>query len=126
MPSPVVHFEIGGADGARSRSFYAELFGWSVETESTEAGTPGYGVVSTGSLAGIGGGIMQAPEGVPPWVTVYVQVDDLDKALARAEELGGRRIMDPTPIGEMGDVAMFTDPDGNPIGLLWLEAEPTP
>jgi predicted enzyme related to lactoylglutathione lyase len=115
MGSPVVHFEIGGADGARSRTFYAELFGWSVATESH-----GYGVVSTGSRDGIGGGIMQAPEGVPPWVTVYVEVDDLDKSLARAEELGGQKIMGPAPVGEMGEVAMFADPDGNPIGLLRL------
>ena len=116
MGNPVVHFEIGGVDGARSRAFYGELFGWAVQTESH-----GYGVVSTGTPVGIGGGIMQTPEGVPPWVTVYVEVDDLEKSLARAEELGGRRIMGPAPIGEMGDVAMFSDPDGNPIGLLRLK-----
>ncbi|GAA4790936.1 VOC family protein [Actinomycetospora chlora] len=117
MGNPVVHFEIGGADGARSRRFYGELFDWSVETESH-----GYGVVSTGSGAGIGGGIMQAPRGVRPWVTVYVQVEDLEKCLETAEELGGSRIMDPSPIGEMGDVAMIADPDGNPVGLLRLAA----
>jgi uncharacterized protein len=84
-----------------------------VETESH-----GYGVVSTGSPDGIGGGILQAPEGVPPWVTVYVAVDDPGKSLARAEELGGRRVMGPTRIGDLGDVAMLTDPDGNVIGLF--------
>lgn len=113
MGNAVVHFEIGGADGARSRDFYSELFGWSVQTE-----THGYGVVSTGSPEGIAGGIMQTPPGVPPWVTVYVEVDDLEKSLARAEELGGRRVMGPAPIGELGDVAMFTDPDGNVIGIF--------
>ncbi|MDD7967943.1 VOC family protein [Actinomycetospora lemnae] len=121
MSNPVLHFEIGGADGARSRRFYAELFGWSVTTEDH-----GYGVVSTGGSTGIGGGIMQAPDGVRPWVTVYVQVDDLEKSLERAEELGGSRIMGPAPIGDMGEVAMFADPDGNPIGLLRLAPEEAP
>lgn len=113
MGDAVVHFEIGGADGARSRAFYTELFGWSVAPE-----VHGYGVVSTGSPAGIGGGIMQTPSGVPPWVTVYVEVDDLEKSLSRAEELGGQRVMGPAPIGERGEVAMFTDLDGNVIGLF--------
>ncbi|GAA4880565.1 VOC family protein [Actinomycetospora straminea] len=121
MSSPVLHFEIGGADGARSRRFYGELFGWSVTPEEH-----GYSLVSTGTAAGIGGGIMQTPEGVPPWVTVYVRVDDLEKSLARAEELGGSRIMGPASIGERGEVAMFADPDGNPIGLLRLAPEETP
>jgi uncharacterized protein len=111
--NPVVHFEIGGADGARSQAFYADLFGWTVQAESH-----GYGVVSTGSPDGIGGGIMQTPAGVPPWLTVYVEVDDAEKSLARAEELGGRRVMGPTPVEGLGDVAMFTDPDGNVIALL--------
>lgn len=56
LSHPVVHFEIGGADGARSRTFYSELFGWSVSTEAH-----GYGVVSTGSADGIGRSIIQAP-----------------------------------------------------------------
>ncbi|WP_296366699.1 VOC family protein [Pseudonocardia sp.] len=113
MGNPVVHFEIGSAVAERSRSFYSSLFGWSVQTDSH-----GYGVVATGSDVGIGGGIMQTPPGVPPWVTVYVGVDDVEKSLARAEELGGHRIMGPTPVGEVGEMAMFSDPDGNPIGLF--------
>ncbi|MHC1557837.1 VOC family protein [Actinomycetospora sp. C-140] len=121
MGHPVVHFEIGGADGARSRAFYTDLFGWSVTPESH-----GYGVVSTGSPDGIGGGIMQTPEGVPPWVTFYVEVDDLEKTLARVEELGGRRVMGPAPVGDIGEIAMFTDPDGNPVGLFGTPRERTP
>ena len=117
MGDPVVHFEIGGTDGERSRAFYAELFGWAVEPESH-----GYGVVSTGSPAGIGGGIMQTPSGVPHWVTVYVAVADLEKSLGLAEELGGRRVMGPTPVEGVGDIAMFSDPDGNVIGLLTMSA----
>jgi uncharacterized protein len=113
MGDPVVHFEIGGVDAARTRAFYTELFGWSVESESH-----GYGMVSTGSPHGIGGGIMQAPPGAPAWLTVYVEVDDAEKALARAEELGGRRVMGPAPVEGIGDVGMVTDPDGNVVGLL--------
>ena len=111
--APVVHFEIGAADGDRARRFYGDLFGWAV----TDGGD-GYGVVDTGTSVGIGGGILQAPEGVAPYVTFYVGVDDIEKTLGRAEELGARRLMGPMPVGEMGEMAMFTDPDGNVLGLF--------
>jgi predicted enzyme related to lactoylglutathione lyase len=41
----------------------------------------------------------------------------VDSALARAERLGGRRVLDPvdTPVSR---IAVFTDPDGNRIGLV--------
>ncbi|MBW0092819.1 VOC family protein [Pseudonocardia sp. KRD-184] len=113
MGSPVVHFEIGGVDAARSRSFYESMFGWSVRTDDD-----GYGMVSTGSGEGIAGGITAAPPGVPPWVTFYVRVEDVEESLVRAEELGGRRIMGPTAVGGAGRMGMFTDPDGNAIGLF--------
>lgn len=113
MGSPVVHFEIGGTDAARCRSFYETLFGWSVRTDAR-----GYGLVSTGSGDGIDGGIVAAPPGVPAWVTFYVGVDDVEKALVRAEELGGRRLIGPEPVEGVGRMGIFADPDGNPIGVF--------
>lgn len=113
MGNPVVHFEIGAEDVARAREFYARLFDWQIDV-----GPSGYGAVRTGSGDGIGGGIMPTPDGRPAWVTFYVAVDDLEKHLALAEELGGRRIMGPTPIDGMGSFAIFADPDGNVLGLF--------
>ncbi len=45
------------------------------------------------------------------------RVDDIDDALARAEALGGTRVMEPaeTPVSR---IAAFADPDGNLVGLL--------
>jgi predicted enzyme related to lactoylglutathione lyase len=113
MGSPVVHFEIGGSDAERSRRFYGDLFGRSVQTDAH-----GHGLVATGSDAGIAGGIMATPPDVPPWVTFDVGVDDVEKSLVRAEELGGRRLMGPAPVEGVGEMGMFADPDGNPIGLF--------
>lgn len=114
MGAPVVHFEIGAVSADATRRFYAELFGWKVDLDPN-----GYGVVDTGGGdVGIQGGIMQTPEGVPPWVTFYVGVHDLEKTLERAEGLGGRRVMGPMSVGEIGEMAMFADPDGNVLGLF--------
>lgn len=121
MGNPVVHFEVGGRDVERTRAFYSELFGWDIKMDPT-----GYGVVDTGSEVGIGGGIMRTPPQVPAYVTFYVGVDDLDKYITRAEELGGRTVLRPMPIGAIGAFAMFADPDGNTIGLFREESEARP
>jgi predicted enzyme related to lactoylglutathione lyase len=56
-------------------------------------------------------------EGAPPTVTFYVMVDDPQAALSKAESLGGKSVMGPTPIPGVGTIAMFLDPEGNCIGL---------
>lgn len=118
MSHPVVHWEIGARDVAALGKFYADLFGWTV---SPAEGGSGYRQVLPGADGGLGGGIMQVPEGVPPYVTFYVQVEDLDAALARAESLGGKAVVPPMPIegvAEVSGFAMFSDPDGNVVGVL--------
>ena len=34
MGNPVVHFEIMGGDGERLKSFYAEQFGWKIDSNN--------------------------------------------------------------------------------------------
>lgn len=111
MPNPVVHFEIVGKDGRRLQQFYGELFGWTINADNPH----GYGLVDTGS-GGIGGGI-GTTDG-PNWVTIYVEVPDLQATLQKAESLGGRTLMPPTEIPGAATLAMFADPEGNIIGLL--------
>src|SRR3954453_14841107 len=96
MGQPVVHFEVIGKDGERLRSFYSGLFGWTIRADNPM----GYGVVEReGNLnadgVGIGGGVGGGPEGYDGHVTVYIEVPDVEAALARAEELGGSRVMGP-------------------------------
>lgn len=113
MGNPVVHFEIGGKIAERTRAFYSELFGWDIGIDET-----GYGLVDTRSDIGIRGGMMVTPPEVPPYLTVYVAVDDLDKYLKRAEELGGSTVLRPMPVKGIGAFAMLGDPDGNIVGLF--------
>ncbi len=49
---------------------------------------------------------------------IYVSVDDLRASLEKAEELGGKKVVEPMPIPAVGTFAMFQDPDGVVIGLF--------
>jgi predicted enzyme related to lactoylglutathione lyase len=55
---------------------------------------------------------------MPPYVTLYVSVDDLGASLERAASLGGRTLVTPTPITGIRAFATFSDPEGNTIGLM--------
>lgn len=116
MAHPVAFFEVVSTDHERAQKFYSELFDWRVDA-APEMG--GYGLVDTGADEdAIGGGI--GPSNAPgdTGVKIYVRVDDLDAYLDRAEALGGTRVVPPTDLpGDFGRFAVFTDPDGNQVGL---------
>ena len=119
MGQPVVHFEVIGRDGAALQSFYSELFDWKIDTNNPM----GYGVVSrdenlSADGIGIGGGVGGGPEGYPGHVTFYVEVPDVEAALAKAESLGGTRMMGPDEVMEGLVIGQFTDPEGHTIGLV--------
>ncbi len=114
MAGEVVHFEVVGRDGASLQKFYGELFDWDVRADNPM----NYGMVSAPEGGpGIGGGISAGPDG-SSYVTFYVQVDDVAAALERAEQLGGRKLMDPMEVPDGPMIAQFEDPEGNRIGLV--------
>jgi uncharacterized protein len=116
MGAPVAFFEVISPDAERARTFYAGLFGWTAEADPAMGG---YALVDTGAgESAIGGGIGGASDDDPPGVRVYMRVDDLEAYLARAAELGGKRLVEPYELpGGFGTIAVVTDPDGNRVGL---------
>jgi len=116
MGKPVAFFEIVSPDHERAQAFYRDLFGWQVQADPAMGG---YGLVDTGAGEGaIGGGIGPGDDPAEKSVKIYMRVDDLDGYLDRAEKLGGKRLVPPTELpGDAGRIAVFTDPDGNQVGL---------
>ena len=119
MGQSVVHFEIVGNDAEKLKSYYSELFGWEIDSNSPM----NYGIVQReGNVnadgVGIGGGIGAAPEGYQGHVTFYVEVPDVEAALAKAESLGGSRMMGPDKVTEGVEIGLFNDPEGHMVGLV--------
>jgi uncharacterized protein len=116
MGQPVAYFEVLSPDQDRAQTFYRELFGWQVNADPAMGG---YALVDTGAGEGaIGGGIGPGDSPEDKGVKIYVRVDDLDAYLEQAEKLGGKRLVPPTDLpADAGRIAVFTDPDGNQVGL---------
>ena len=51
-------------------------------------------------------------------MTFYVEVDDINAYLKKAEGLGAKTVMPRTVIPDTITMAMFSDTDGNTIGLV--------
>ena len=112
---PVVHFEIMGQNPEKLHSFYSELFEWNIDADNPM----NYGLVEAAGEGSIGGGIGSVPEeGGPGHVTFYVQVDDLQAYLDRAEKMGGKTVVPITEIPNMVTFALFADPEGHLVGLV--------
>ncbi len=116
MGQPVAMFEIISTDHERLGRFYSDLFGWEVAADPSWGG---YALVDTKSdPVPVVGGFGPSERPGDTGVKIYVRVDDLLESLRRAEELGGARIVEPTELPDgFGTFAMFSDPDGNVVGL---------
>jgi hypothetical protein len=113
MEAPVVRFEIMGGNGNQLEKFYAELCGWKIDSNNPMK----YGMVDTGSPRSIHGGVGASQDGGNR-VSVYVEVEDLDAVLAKAEKFGGKTVLPPSQVLGGPKLAMFADPYGNVTGLL--------
>ena len=119
MGQPVVHFEVIGKDGDKLRSYYSDLFGWEINTDNEMK----YGVVTREGNTledgtGIGGGVAGGPDGYEGHVTFYIEVPDVEASLAKAESLGGTRVMGPDEVMPGLELGQFKDPEGHVIGLV--------
>lgn len=114
MPRPAAWIDIQANDAVKSRQFYGSLFGWEINVVPET----NYGVIIPGPER-LPGGIGQAgpPAPHPVGVVTYFTVDDVEQALAHAQQLGGRVAVEPWTIPGLGIMAVFFDPDGNRVGL---------
>ena len=123
MGQPVIHFEVVGKDAKALQDYYSELFGWDIDTDNEL----NYGMVAREANVnaegiGIGGGVGGGPAGYDGHVTFYVEVPDVEEALAKAESLGGRRIMGPETIMGALEMGQFADPEGHMVGVVHYTA----
>ena len=108
----VIHFEIVGKDGPALQRYYADLFGWSLDTNNPG----GYGMTdpaATGTVVGIG----STPDGSTGHVTGYVTVGSIEDTLAKAQSLGGSVVMPKFSPDGNAQLALVADPEGHILGL---------
>lgn len=122
MAYPVTHFEVNARDAKAMQRFYGDLFGWGIDTNNPMD----YGMIDTKAKGrGINGGIGATQNG-RSWVTFYVETSSIDDTLGKVERLGGKTVMPKMDMGPEGEYGLFSDPEGNVIGLYRSKTPPAP
>jgi predicted enzyme related to lactoylglutathione lyase len=119
-PNAPVWWELHTRDYSGEVSFYQRAFGWQTE-ETGNSDDFRYTQYQVGGAeyAGIMDATAYLPDDVAAIWEIYIGVDDVDDAAARAVELGGSIVLDPedTPYGRL---AKIKDPTGATIKLRGL------
>lgn len=109
-----VWHEHASTDPARAQDFYKQLLGW--EFEVFKPGEVDYTVLSVGGHGH--GGFPPVPEGTPSHWVGNVQVESADGTAEKAKAGGGRVIVDPMDIPEVGRYAVIADPQGAVVAVF--------
>ena len=115
-PRPVVAFQIIAQDLEKQRVFYSEMFDWDMtQMEGLPIVTipPGKGP----PIEGLGGTMVQAESAA---LSFLIQVADLADSLKKAEELGGKAVLQPFDVPNGPTIAQIGDPEGNLVGLIQM------
>jgi predicted enzyme related to lactoylglutathione lyase len=122
-PNPVgafIWYELMTTDPEAAKAFYDAVVGWTISEGSPEYG--GYRMIGR-SDGGFAGGVLPLTEEMqqhgarPTWLG-YVNVDHVDDAVAAIERAGGKALMPPFDIPNVGRIAMVADPQGAPFYIM--------
>ena len=119
MAHHICHVEIPTTDFEKAKAFYSSLFGWKI----TMMPQMNYATFTTGTDPRGGFNKVDKVTSVgEQGVLIYVFVDEIQDALAKATELGGSVVKEKTEIPEIGWYALFGDPEGNVMGIYQPKA----
>ncbi len=129
--NPVVHFELPAENRKRMIDFYSKTFGWEANQLGPEMGN--YVVVMTTETdektqfpkepGRINGGFFQKTKD-HQYPTIVISVDDINEAMKKVEESGGKIIGGGYEAGKPDDIPgvglyiAISDTEGNRIALL--------
>lgn len=107
--------ELFTSDPERSIAFYSELLGWTAEQAGPEYG--GYITFRKDGNAVAGGMRNDGSSGGPDQWTIYLASADAEATTAAATANGGRVVVPPMRVGELGTMAVLGDISGAGVGV---------
>src|SRR5258707_14389307 len=109
--------ELMTTDQAGAKNFYTKLFGWSFDDTPMGEGAT-YTMLklrdkSVGALFQRG----KNQENVPPHWNCYVAVNNVDDTAKKVGTLGGKSVMPPFDVFDVGRMTVIQDPTGAMLSL---------
>ena len=112
MTHQINWIEFATPNASSTRDFFSKVFGWNFSDSSQ---MPDYHIYS--AAPGPMGAVHGYMQDGKPRTTVYLYAPDIDAKLAEVEAAGGKIVTPKMFIGGVGNIAHFSDPNGNTFGL---------
>ncbi|HEX6885883.1 MAG TPA: VOC family protein [Planctomycetota bacterium] len=117
-------FELATKGVEKAEKFYRDVFGWSVKAGS-DAGFVYREFTAAGAPFPQGGMMELTPQHgpVPPHWMIYFTVADCDVDARRCQSLGGKVLVPPMDIPNVGRFAVLADPAGATFAIIKLSLD---
>lgn len=115
-----IWYELMTTDPDAASRFYGDVVGWTI-SDPAPSGDVEYRFIHAPDSSA--GGVLTLTQemcdgGARPMWLGYIGCDDVDAAVAKAVEAGGKLQMEPFDAPGVGRIAMIADPQGVPIYLM--------
>jgi uncharacterized protein len=109
--------DLSTPDPARAQQFYSSLFGWELMKDPKDPS--GYIHIKNGEhfIGGIPPAEHRNPNSPPHWL-LYFQAADAEAATGKAAQLGGKVLMPPRKMENVGTWSIVADPQGAVFALF--------
>lgn len=116
--TPFIWHELVTPDQKKSGVFFSELFGWDVkEVDAGEFGTYTLFQKDGQDVAGMMNPTPDTPGKESYW-HAYIAVDDVDNCAKQAPLLGGKVLVPPHEVPDVGRICIVADPTGAIVHLM--------
>ena len=115
-----IWYELMTPDPEGAKAFYDAVVGWSFGDAAADYN--GYRMINRKD-GGFAGGVLQLTNEMqehgarPTWLG-YIYVPDVDRAVGKIEDAGGKALMPAMDIPNVGRIAMVADPQGAPFYIM--------
>lgn len=112
IQSPFIWHELVTSDQKKSGAFFSALFGWTCkEVDAGKFGTYTLFQKDSEDVAGMMNPTPDTPVQGSFW-HAYIAVDDVDDCARRAPSLGGKVLVAPHDVPDIGRICAVADPTG--------------
>ena len=120
-----IWYELMTTDAEGAKAFYDAVVGWTISEPAPEF--KGYRMINRSDGKAAGGVLpltdeMQQHGARPTWLG-YISVGNVDRALAKIDQAGGKALMPPFDIPNVGRIAMVSDPQGAPLYVMTPQSQ---
>ena len=116
MPkNPIVFWELASHDAEKSVKFFEDVFEWELPMNERL----GFYTTSADShTSGLDGGIFTLKKAKLPFLTLFIQVEDIEEKARKIEECGGNIIEAPHTLDSGSSICLFNEPSGVTFAMI--------